>query len=108
MRGCRKSISAGRAIAETLLALDDIRAGYGNSVVLDGVSLAVPANGSLAVLGRNGVGKTTLLLTIMGYTDVKRGAVLWRGRDITRAPSHRRALDGIGWVRQERGAFAPL
>jgi branched-chain amino acid transport system ATP-binding protein len=44
----------------------------------------------------------------MGYTDVKRGAVRWRGRDITRAPSHRRALDGIGWVPQERGIFASL
>ena len=74
---------------ETLLALRDVRAGYGDAVVLDHVSLEVPASGSLAVLGRNGVGKSTLLLTIMGYTQVGRGAVRWRGDDITRMPPHR-------------------
>ena len=56
-------------MAEPLLALEDVRAGYGDAVVLDGISLEVPENGSLAVLGRNGVGKSTLLLTIMGYTQ---------------------------------------
>ena len=66
-----------------LLALSDIRAGYGSAVVLDGVSFELPERGSLAVLGRNGVGKSTLLLTIMGYTQVARGRVLWRGEDIT-------------------------
>ena len=66
-------------MAEPLLALNDVRAGYGDAVVLDGISLEVPENGSLAVLGRNGVGKSTLLLTIMGYTQVARGAVRWRG-----------------------------
>jgi branched-chain amino acid transport system ATP-binding protein len=95
-------------VADALLALADIRAGYGSAIVLDGISLAVPANASLAVLGRNGVGKSTLLLTIMGFTDVKRGAIAWRGRDITRVPSHRRALDGIGWVAQEREIFPSL
>jgi branched-chain amino acid transport system ATP-binding protein len=94
--------------AEPLLALADVRAGYGSAVVLDGVGLEMPSNGSLAVLGRNGVGKSTLLLTIMGFTDVKRGAITWRGRDITRVPSHRRALDGIGWVAQEREIFPSL
>jgi len=95
-------------MAEPLLVLSDVRAGYGSAIVLDGVSLEMPANGSLAVLGRNGVGKSTLLLTIMGFTDVKRGAIAWRGRDITRTPAHRRALDGIGWVAQEREIFASL
>jgi branched-chain amino acid transport system ATP-binding protein len=95
-------------MADTLLALDDVRAGYGSAIVLDGVGFEMPANSSLAVLGRNGVGKTTLLLTIMGYTEVKRGAVLWRGRDVTRMASHRRALQGIGWVPQERGIFPSL
>ena len=70
-------------MAEPLLALRGIRAGYGDAVVLDDVSLEVPAEGSLAVLGRNGVGKSTLLLTIMGYTDVARGRITWRGADIT-------------------------
>ena len=62
-------------MAETLLALDDVRAGYGDAVVLDGITLAVAEAGSLAVLGRNGVGKSTLLLTIMGFTRVSRGAI---------------------------------
>ena len=62
-----------RVMAEPLLVLDDVRAGYGEAVVLEGISLSVPENGSLAVLGRNGVGKSTLLLTIMGYTNVTRG-----------------------------------
>ncbi len=95
-------------MAEPLLALDDVRAGYGDAVVLDGISFAVPEQGSLAVLGRNGVGKSTLLLTIMGYTDVSRGKIAWRGQDLARLPPHRRALDGIGWVAQEREIFPSL
>jgi branched-chain amino acid transport system ATP-binding protein len=95
-------------MAEPLLALDGVRAGYGDAVVLDGIALSVPAGGSLAVLGRNGVGKTTLLLTIMGYTVVSRGAIRWRGRDLRRVPPHQRALAGVGWVAQEREIFASL
>jgi branched-chain amino acid transport system ATP-binding protein len=95
-------------VAEPLLALDDVRAGYGSAVVLDGVSFAVPQHGGLAVLGRNGVGKSTLLLTIMGYTRVSRGRILWRGDNVTRQPPHRRALGGIGWVAQEREIFPSL
>ncbi len=95
-------------MTEALLAFDDVRAGYGSAVVLDGVSFKLPERGSLAVLGRNGVGKSTLLLTIMGYTQVGRGRVTWRGADITRRPPHRRALAGIGWVAQEREIFASL
>jgi branched-chain amino acid transport system ATP-binding protein len=95
-------------VAEPLLALEDVRAGFGSAVVLDGVSLALPDRGGLAVLGRNGVGKSTLLLTIMGYTQVGRGRILWRGRDITQRPPHRRALAGIGWVAQEREIFPSL
>jgi branched-chain amino acid transport system ATP-binding protein len=95
-------------MAEPLLVLDDVRAGYGDSVVLEGVSLSVPENGSLAVLGRNGVGKSTLLLTIMGYTNTTRGRVLWRGEEITGRPPHRRARLGLGWVAQEREIFPSL
>ncbi len=91
-----------------LLALSDVRAGYGSAIVLDGISLELPERGGLAVLGRNGVGKSTLLLTIMGYTQVGRGRVLWRGEDITQRPPHRRAQAGIGWVAQEREIFSTL
>jgi len=91
-----------------LLELRDVRAGYGDAVVLDGVSLEVGERGSLAVLGRNGVGKSTLLLTIMGYTNLRKGSVHWRGEDISRLPPHRRARLGIGWVAQEREIFPSL
>ena len=64
--------------------------------------------GSLAVLGRNGVGKSTLLLTIMGHADVGLGAIRWHGEDITRLAPHRRALRGLGWVPQEREIFPSL
>ena len=72
------------------------------------MSLELPEHGSLAVLGRNGVGKSTLLLTIMGYTQMRGGRLSWRGRDISRLPPHRRALNGIGWVAQEREIFPSL
>ena len=105
---CATSIWAMRTMAEALLTLSDVRAGYGNSIVLDKVTFELPENGSLAVLGRNGVGKSTLFLTIMGYTTFRRGAIVWRGRDITRLTPHRRALLGIGWVAQEREIFPSL
>jgi branched-chain amino acid transport system ATP-binding protein len=95
-------------MVEPLLAFDDVRAGYGSAVVLDGVSFTLPERGGLAVLGRNGVGKSTLLLTIMGYTRVGRGRIRWRGDDVTRQQPHRRALAGIGWVAQEREIFPSL
>jgi len=108
MRACARSIWVARAMAEPLLALNDVRAGYGDAVVLDGITLDVAAGGSLSVLGRNGVGKSTLLLTIMGFTRVGRGAVVWRGRDITRLAPHWRARAGVGWVAQEREIFPSL
>src|SRR6185295_6303072 len=91
-----------------LLELTGVRAGYGDAVVLDDVSLAVPENGSLAVLGRNGVGKSTLLLTIMGMTKVTRGEVLFRGKSISSLAPHARARLGLGWVAQEREIFPSL
>jgi branched-chain amino acid transport system ATP-binding protein len=95
-------------MAETLLELRDVRAGYGEAVVLDGVSLAVPAGGSLAVLGRNGVGKSTLLLTIMGIVDLVRGSIAFQGSDISRLATFKRARMGLGWVPQERDIFPSL
>jgi branched-chain amino acid transport system ATP-binding protein len=95
-------------MAEALLVLDHVRAGYGDAVVLPDLSIEIPPNGSLAVLGRNGVGKSTLLLTIMGFTQVRRGTIRWHGRDISRMPAHQRARIGIGWVAQEREIFPSL
>jgi branched-chain amino acid transport system ATP-binding protein len=91
-----------------MLELKGVRAGYGEAVVLEDVSLQVPDNGSLAVLGRNGVGKSTLLLTIMGYTRLHTGSILFNGTEINGIPPHRRAQLGIGWVAQEREIFPSL
>ncbi|MBI4292947.1 MAG: ABC transporter ATP-binding protein [Betaproteobacteria bacterium] len=95
-------------MAEILLALEGVRAGYGDSVVLEDVSLEVREFESLAVLGRNGVGKSTLLLTIMGCTRLARGSIRWRGQDITRLAPHLRPRMGLGWVAQEREIFPSL
>ena len=95
-------------MADVLLDLRNVRAGYGDSVVLDDLSLEVKEGESLAVLGRNGMGKSTLFLTIMGFTRLTGGSVSWRGEDITRLASHRRARLGLGWVAQEREIFPSL
>jgi branched-chain amino acid transport system ATP-binding protein len=95
-------------MAEPLLSLARVRAGYNDAVVLNDVSLSIAEKGSLAVLGRNGVGKSTLLLTIMGFTRMTRGAIRWRGDDITRLAPYKRARAGIGWVAQEREIFSSL
>jgi branched-chain amino acid transport system ATP-binding protein len=108
MRACARSIWVERTVPDTLLALDQVRAGYGDAVVLDDVSLEVPENGSLAVLGRNGTGKSTLLLTVMGNTELMRGRILWRGQNIAALAPHRRVRAGLGWVAQEREIFPSL
>jgi branched-chain amino acid transport system ATP-binding protein len=95
-------------MAEPLLQLKGVTAGYGNAVVLHDVALQVPENGSLALLGRNGVGKSTLLMTVMGYTQMRGGGVFWRGKDISKLPPHTRANAGIAWVAQEREIFSSL
>ena len=91
-----------------LLALDGVFAGYGDSVVLEDVSLSVAEGDSLALLGRNGTGKSTLLATLMGLTRLHRGAIRWRGRDLCAHPTFRRARAGLGWVPQERLVFPSL
>jgi len=91
-----------------LLELDRVTAGYGASVVLDGVSLTVAESDALAVLGRNGVGKTTLLVTAMGLTTLHRGALRWQGRDLGAMATFRRTHAGLGWVPQERLVFRSL
>jgi branched-chain amino acid transport system ATP-binding protein len=91
-----------------LLALDRVTAGYGDSVVLEAISLALQEGDSLALLGRNGVGKSTLLLTLMGLTQLHGGTIRWCGADIARVPTYRRAQAGLGWVPQERLMFPSL
>jgi len=91
-----------------LLSFENVTAGYGNAVVLDDVSFALDAGGSLALLGRNGVGKTTLLSTLMGFTRLHGGRIRWKGADIAKVAPHRRARAGLGWVPQERWMFPSL
>jgi branched-chain amino acid transport system ATP-binding protein len=91
-----------------ILSLQGVSSGYGEAVVVDDVSLAVSEGESVALLGRNGVGKTTLLATILGLTHLHRGAIRWKGADIVRTPTHRRARAGIGWVPQERRMWPSL
>jgi branched-chain amino acid transport system ATP-binding protein len=91
-----------------LLAVERVTAGYGDSVVLDDVSLSMQEGDSLALLGRNGVGKTTLLVTLMGLTTLRSGTLRWRGGNLAALPTFRRAHAGLGWVPQERFVFASL
>ena len=90
------------------LRLDGVRAGYGETVVLEGISLELAEGGTLAVLGRNGVGKTTLLATIMGHTSLHGGSIRLGTRAIETLPAYRRARLGIGYVPQEREIFRSL
>ena len=91
-----------------LLSFDRVIAGYGDSVVLEDVSFSMQEGDSLALLGRNGVGKSTLLVTLMGLTQLHRGAIRWCGADIAHVPTHMRAQGGLGWVPQERFMFPSL
>jgi len=90
------------------LVLDNVVAGYGETVIVEGISLTVPPGGTLAVLGRNGVGKTALLATIMGHTNLRSGRIGFADADISRLASYRRARLGIGFVPQEREIFRSL
>jgi branched-chain amino acid transport system ATP-binding protein len=91
-----------------LLVLDRVSAGYEESVTLDDVSLQVGEGDSVALLGRNGVGKTTLLVTIMGFTRLHQGDIHWKGRSISALPVYKRVHAGLGWVPQERLVFPSL
>jgi branched-chain amino acid transport system ATP-binding protein len=93
---------------EMLLTVDGLKAGYGEAVVLDGIELALPAGESLALLGRNGTGKTTLINTLVGVTRRHAGRIVLAGRDVTTLAPFQRAEAGIGWVPQERNIFKSL
>jgi len=90
------------------LRLSGVRAGYGETIVLEDVSFTLPERGSLAILGRNGVGKTTLLATIMGHTTFHSGKILFNDREVNSTPIYERARAGIGYVPQDRLIFPSL
>ena len=90
------------------LIVKEVSAGYGETVVIEGICLALSPGQTLAVLGRNGVGKTTLLATIMGHTRLHGGGIRFAGGEIAALPPYRRARLGIGFVPQEREIFPSL
>jgi len=94
--------------APLALRLQGVRAGYGETVVLEDISFDVPERGALALLGRNGVGKTTLLATLMGHTQLHGGRIECRGQSIERLHVHDRSRLGIGYVPQTRDIFPSL
>ena len=90
------------------LALEGVTAGYGETHVLEQVGFSLAQGETLSVSGRNGVGKSTLLETVMGNTTLHAGSIALGGRRIDRAPVHERALSGLGYVPQEREIFPSL
>ena len=91
-----------------LLRVEGLRSGYGEAVVVQGVDLVLEHGASLALLGRNGTGKTTLLNTLVGATRQHAGRIVLDGQDLSAMASFQRALAGIGWVPQERCIFKSL
>ena len=95
-------------MAERALDLDNVRAGYGETVVLENVCFALGKSETVSIIGRNGVGKTTLLATIMGHTTLHGGRVSLHGKDISTLATYRRVTAGLGYVPQEREIFPSL
>jgi branched-chain amino acid transport system ATP-binding protein len=91
-----------------VLRVSGLHAGYGETVILEDVAFALPENGALAVLGRNGVGKTTLLATLMGHTTLHSGNIVLGKKSIEKDPVYARSRAGIGYVPQEREIFPSL
>ena len=91
-----------------MLAVEGLHTHYGSSHVLRGVNLALEAGTALGLLGRNGMGKTTLIRSIMGYVSATEGRILWQGRPVTGSPPERMARLGIGYVPEGRGIFPNL
>jgi branched-chain amino acid transport system ATP-binding protein len=95
-------------MVERALELDNVSAGYGETVVLENIRLALDDSETLSVIGRNGVGKSTLLATIMGHTTLHGGRLSLHGKDISRVMTYRRVGAGLGYVPQEREIFPSL
>ena len=91
-----------------LLRVENLSAGYGEAVVLTGVGFSLAEGQTLALLGRNGTGKTTLINTLAGATRQHAGSITLGGIELHKLPSHLRAAAGIGWVPQERNIFKSL
>src|SRR5476651_2342939 len=113
MSACARSISDRTAIGEgrmveRALELDKVFAGYGETVVLEDIRLTLDVGETLSIIGRNGVGKSTLLTTIMGHTNLHGGRVVLHGKDVSRLATYKRVSAGLGYVPQEREIFPSL
>jgi branched-chain amino acid transport system ATP-binding protein len=102
----RPSVEAG--MVEPVLALDKVYAGYGETVVLEELDFSLAPGETVSVIGRNGVGKTTLLSTIMGHTTLHGGRISLKGKNISAAATYNRVTAGLGLVPQEREIFPSL
>jgi branched-chain amino acid transport system ATP-binding protein len=91
-----------------VLTVSGLHAGYGETVILEDVAFALPERGALAILGRNGVGKTTLLATLMGHTTFHSGTIAFKGKNVVKLPVYERSRLGLGYVPQGRDVFASL
>src|SRR5579862_8796339 len=98
----------GRLLMAELLRIDNLSAGYGEAVVINNVSLTLGEGQTLALLGRNGTGKTTLINTLAGATRQHGGTITLGGQPLHKLAPHQRAAAGIGWVPQERNIFKSL
>jgi branched-chain amino acid transport system ATP-binding protein len=96
------------SMPERALELDHVYAGYGETVVLEDIQLTLAPDETLSIIGRNGVGKSTLLATVMGHTTLHGGRVLLHGRDISALATYRRVAAGLAYVPQEREIFPSL
>jgi branched-chain amino acid transport system ATP-binding protein len=103
-----RKATAEAIMAEPALVLDNVRAGYGETVVLEDIRFNLGASETVSIIGRNGVGKTTLLATIMGHTALHGGRLSLHGKDISALPTYRRVVAGLGYVPQEREIFPSL
>jgi len=91
-----------------VLEFRQVSAGYGETVVIEDIDLSLASGESMSIIGRNGVGKTTLLATVMGHTNLHAGDIVFDGKSIARVPPYRRAIAGLGFVPQEREIFPSL
>ncbi len=103
-----RRLRRGRGMAERALELDAVSAGYGETVVLEDIRLTLAAGETLSIIGRNGVGKSTLLATVMGHTTLHGGSIRLHGKDISQLATYRRVAAGLGLVPQEREIFPSL
>ena len=104
----RSGSASAAAPDDPLLAVEDVHTYYGESHILEGVSLAVEEGETVALIGRNGVGKTTTLRSVLQLTPPRRGSIRYRGEELVGLRTHEVASRGVGWIPEERRMFAEL